>query len=154
MVRMDKISRKIFLHWLGPQAVVSPGNEYVFFLRFCNISQLIFPTDDACDKAWNGDPKSFPDIDSPSGSSSGSGSSGSGSSGRGSSGRGSSGIPIVIAVVATGINSREERDDGKVDKEDHRESNQQHGEAFYCTARKTTKSLECKILAEVISLIK
>ena len=130
MVRMDKISRKIFLHWLGPQAVVSPGNEYVFFLRFCNISQLIFPTDDACDKAWNGDPKSFPDIDSP------------------------SGIPIVIAVVATGINSREERDDGKVDKEDHRESNQQHGEAFYCTARKTTKSLECKILAEVISPIK
>ena len=38
-----------------------------FFLRFCNISQLIFPTDDACDKAWNGDPKSFPDIDSISG---------------------------------------------------------------------------------------
>ena len=38
-----------------------------FLLRFCNISQLIFPTDDACDKAWNGDPKSFPDIDSPSG---------------------------------------------------------------------------------------
>ena len=84
-----------------------------FLLRFCNISQLIFPTDDACDKAWNGDPKSFPDIDSP------------------------SGIPIVIAVVATGINSREERDDGKVDKEDHRESNQQHGEAFYCAIRKT-----------------
>jgi len=24
-------------------------------------------SDDACDKAWNGDPKSFPDIDSPSG---------------------------------------------------------------------------------------
>ena len=100
---MDKISRKIFLHWLGPQAVVSPGNEYVFFLRFCNISQLIFPTDDACDKAWNGDPKSFPDIDSPSflrapGT-------------------------IVVVVVATRINSREERDDGKVDEEDHRESN-------------------------------
>ena len=38
-----------------------------FLLRFCNISQLIFHTDDACDKAWNGDPKSFPDIDSPSG---------------------------------------------------------------------------------------
>ena len=74
-----------------------------FLLRFCNISQLIFPTDDACDKAWNGDPKSFPDIDSPSflrapGT-------------------------IVVVVVATRINSREERDDGKVDEEDHRESN-------------------------------
>ena len=55
-------------------------------------------------------------------------------------------------VVATGINSREERDDGKVDEEDHRESNQQHGEAFYCAARKTI--LVRKILAEVISPIK
>ena len=119
-------------------------------MRFCNISQLIFPTDDACDKAWNGDPKSFPDIDSPSGSSGG-GSSGGGSSGSCSSG---SGRPIVIAVVATGINSREERDDGKVDKEDHRESNQQHGEAFYCTVRNTKTLLQCKILAEVISPIK
>ena len=102
-----------------------------FLLRFCNISQLIFPTDDACDKAWNGDPKSFPDIDSISGL-----------------------WPIVAVVVATGINSREERDDGKVDEEDHRESNQQHGEAFYCTARNTKTLLECKILAEVISPIK
>ena len=75
---------------------------------------MIFPTDDACDKAWNGDPKSFPDIDSPSVNG-----------------------PKVVVVVATGINSREERDDGKVDEEDHRESNQQHGEAFYCAARKT-----------------
>ena len=74
-----------------------------FLLRFCNISQLIFPTDDACDKAWNGDPKSFPDIDSP-------------------SGMGVAG-PIVVVVVASGFNSGEERDDGKVDEEDHRESN-------------------------------
>ena len=100
---MDKIRRETFLHWLGPQAVVSPGNNF-FLLRFCNISQLVFPTDDACDKAWNGDPKSLPEIGSPSGMR----------------------IfgPIVVVVVATGINSREERDDGKVDKEDHRESNQ------------------------------
>ena len=137
VARMDKIRRKIFLHWFGPQAVVSPGNKYVFFvaiLQHFNISQLVFPTDDACDKAWNGDPKSFPEIGSPSGM--------------------REFGPIVVVVVATGINSREERDDGKVDKEDHRESNQQHGEAFYCAARKASKLLVRNILAEVISPIK
>ena len=75
-------------------------------------SNQSFLTKDAGYKAWNGDPKSFPDVDSimapfP------------------------IAAPIKAPVEAGRLGTVIDGNDGKVDEEDDRKSDKQHREAFY-----------------------
>ena len=54
------IRRDHFLHWFGLQAVVRPGKGNVFI----KCHYIVLFTDNASHKAWDGDPKSFPEVDS------------------------------------------------------------------------------------------
>ena len=72
------------------------------------ISNQSFLTKDASYTAWNGDPESFPEVDSI-----------------------TVWIAPIVVAVATRLNTVIDGNDGKVDEEDDRKSDKQHREAFY-----------------------
>ena len=113
VARIPMMRRDHFLHWFGLQAVVKPGKgKYIYK---CQLGILIMPvimliirvlfyTDNASHKAWDGDPKPFPEVD-------------------GIVRVAISTAPVGVAVEAR-LDSDKERDDGEVDEEDDAESDQ------------------------------
>ena len=100
VARIPMIRRDHFLHWFGLQAVVRPGKGNVFI----KCHYIVLFTDNASHKAWDGDPKPFPEVD-------------------GIVRVAISTAPVGVAVEAR-LDSNKERDDGEVDKEDDAESDQ------------------------------